>query len=79
MVYRWVALVMSIWWVCAYIPERERIWLLALLGLGVFLWAGWQRNREALLFSAAFTLVALILFWLPLLDGAAGVFAEPRS
>jgi len=67
MVYRWVALVMSIWWVCAYIPERERIWLLALLGLGVFLWAGWQRNREALLFSAAFTLVALVFFWLPLL------------
>ena len=67
MVYRWVALVMSIWWVCAYIPERERIWLLALLGLGVFLWAGWQRNQEALLFSAAFTLVALVFFWLPLL------------
>jgi uncharacterized membrane protein len=68
MVYRWVALVMSIWWVCAYIPERERIWLLALLGLGVFLWAGWQRNQEALLFSAAFTLVALVFFWLPLLE-----------
>jgi len=67
MVYRWVALVMSIWWVCAYIPGRERIWLLALLGLWVFVWAGWQRNREALLFSAAFTLVALTLFWLPLL------------
>jgi hypothetical protein len=68
MIYRWVALVMSIWWVCAYIPERERIWLLALLGLGVFLWAGWQRNQEALLFSAAFTLVALVFFWLPLLE-----------
>jgi hypothetical protein len=67
-VYRWVALAMSIWWVCAYIPERERIWLLALLGLWVFVWAGWQRNREALLFSAAFTLAALILFWLPLLE-----------
>ena len=70
-VYRWVALAMSIWWVCAYIPERERIWVLALLGLGVFLWAGWQRNQEALLFSVAFTLVALVFFWLPLL-------AEPR-
>ena len=67
MLYRWVALAMSIWWVCAYIPERERIWLLALLGLWVFVWAGWQRNREALLFSAAFNLVALIHFWLPLL------------
>jgi len=67
MVYRWAGLAMSIWWVCAYIPEQERIWVLSLLGLGVFVWAGWQRNREALLFSAAFTLVALILFWLPLL------------
>ena len=68
LVYRWVALAMSIWWVCQYIPERERIWLLALLGLWVFVWAGWQRSREALLFSAAYTLVALVLFWLPLLE-----------
>jgi uncharacterized membrane protein len=66
--YRWVALAMSIWWVCQYIPERECIWLLALLGLWVFVWAGWQRNREALLFSAAYTVVALALFWLPLLE-----------
>ena len=55
-------------WDRLYIPERERIWLLALLGLGVFAWAGWQRNREALLFSAAYTLAALALFWLPLLE-----------
>jgi len=66
--YRWTALMMSIWWVCQYIPARERIWLLALLGLWVFLWAGWQRNPEALLFSAAYTLTALGLFWLPLLE-----------
>jgi hypothetical protein len=66
--YRWVALGMSIWWVCQYIPERERIWLLALLGLWVFVWAGWQQNREALFFSAAYTLAALALFWLPLIE-----------
>jgi hypothetical protein len=66
--YRWMALAMSIWWVCQYIPERERIWLLALLGLWVFVWAGWRRSREALFFSAAYTLVALALFWLPLLE-----------
>ncbi len=66
--YRWTALMMSISWVCQYIPARERIWLLALLGLWVFLWAGWQRNTEALLFSAAYTLTALALFWLPLLQ-----------
>lgn len=68
LLYRWTALVMSIWWVCEYIPPRERIWLLALLGLWFFLWAGWQRDREALLFSAAFTATALTLFWLPLIQ-----------
>ena len=66
--YRWVALAMSIWWVCQYIPERERIWLLALLGLWVFVWAGWQQQREALFFSAVYTLAALTLFWLPLIE-----------
>ena len=39
-----------------------------MLGLWVFVWAGWQRSREALFFSAAYTLVALGLFWLPLLE-----------
>jgi hypothetical protein len=68
MLYRWVALTMSIWWVCSYIPERERIWLLALLGLWVFVWAGLRRSREALIFSVPYTAVALFLFWLPLVE-----------
>jgi len=67
-VYRWVALVMSISWICEYIPARERIWVLALLGLAVFLGTGWKRNQEALFFSAAFTLSALVLFWVPLVE-----------
>jgi uncharacterized membrane protein len=70
LLYRWVALIMSIWWVCKYIPERERIWLLSLLGLWVFVWAGWQRNQEALLLSGAYTLSALALFWLPLIQSS---------
>ncbi len=68
-VYRWVALAMSIWWVCEYVPGPERIWLLALIGLLVFLWAGWKRSREGLLFSAPYTLAGLLLFWLPLVEG----------
>jgi hypothetical protein len=68
LLYRWTALVMTIWWVCDYIPARERIWLLALLGLLMFLFAGLYRSREILLSSAAFTLTALALFWLPLLE-----------
>ncbi len=66
--YRWVALGMAIWWICRYISERERIWVLAFLGLGVFLWAGWQRNREALAYGAVFTGVGMVLFWWPLLE-----------
>jgi hypothetical protein len=68
LLYRWAALVMTVWWVCEYIPARERIWLLALLGLLMFLFAGLYRSREILLSSAAFTLTALALFWLPLLE-----------
>ena len=68
MAYRWVALVMSISWLCEYSPPRERIWLLGLVGLGIFCWAGWKRNQEALLFSAAFTVTALAIFWLRLVE-----------
>ena len=68
LLYRWAALVMTIWWVCEYIPARERIWLLAMLGLLMFLFAGLYRSREILLSSAAFTLTALALFWLPLIE-----------
>ena len=65
LVYRWVALVMSLTWICEYIPERERVWVLALVGLGVFLLAGRLSGQEALWFSAGFTGTGLVLFWLP--------------
>ena len=63
--YRWAALAMIIWWVCEYIPERERIWVLGLAGAAVFAGAGRIAKREALLFSAMLTVVALVLFWMP--------------
>jgi hypothetical protein len=66
-VYRWVALVMALCWVWQYIPAQEQIWFLASLGLSAFVWSGWRRNSEALLFSAVFTGSALVLFWLPLI------------
>jgi hypothetical protein len=67
-IYRWVAVGMSVWWICRYIPARECIWLLALLGAGFFVLAGLWRNAEALLVSGSYTLVGLVLFWLPLLE-----------
>jgi uncharacterized membrane protein len=69
--YRWVALVMSLVWICDYIPERERIWFLTLLGVAAFTFAGWMRNTEALFFTASFNLTALVLFWAAFLDPAA--------
>ena len=67
-VYRWVSLFLALIWICEYIPARERIWLLSLLGLLIFLLAGLWRSRETLLFSAAFTGTAVALFWLPLIE-----------
>ncbi len=61
MAYRWVALAMSLWWVLEYIAHREQIWTLMLTGLAVFAFAGWRKSREALLFGAAFSGLALVL------------------
>jgi hypothetical protein len=69
LVYRWAALAMSLCWVWQYIPARERMWLLSLLGLWFFLFAGWRRSREALISSAVYTFSSLFLFWAqPALD-----------
>ncbi|HWX22655.1 MAG TPA: DUF2339 domain-containing protein [Candidatus Binatia bacterium] len=65
LVYRWVALVMCLVWIWDYIPARERIWVLALVGLLLFVFAGWRKNVEALLFGGVFTLSGLGLFWMP--------------
>jgi len=69
LIYRWVGLVMSIAWVCEYVAARERIWVLALPGVLIFLWSGWRRSREGLLFGAAFTATAVALFWPPMIEG----------
>jgi len=63
-VYRSVAVAMSIGWVLAYVPEREFGWVLVLAGAACFAWAGWRRDPPALCFSGAYYLVALILFLL---------------
>jgi len=63
LLYRWVALVMTVGWVWQYIPLRERIWVFSALGLAAFVVAGWRRNQEALLFTSVFTVLGLALFW----------------
>jgi uncharacterized membrane protein len=65
MIYRWIALLMAIWWVSEYIPDRERIWVYFLTGLCLFLFAGWQRSLEAMVLGAAFSACGLVSLWLP--------------
>ena len=62
--YRWIALVMTIGWVNKYIAIAERPWVFTLLGATAFAVAGWRRNREATLFSAALTVTGLASLWL---------------
>lgn len=64
--YRWVAIAMSLCWVNEYIHQQERVWVFALIGLSAFLFAGWRRNREAMLASAAYTMTGLATLWLVL-------------
>ena len=63
MIYRWVALAMTICWVHKYIPQAERPWVFGLLGASAFAIAGWRRHREAILFSVALTVTGLGSLW----------------
>ena len=74
MAYRWMALVMSLWWVMEYIPHREQIWTLMLIGLVVFLFAGGRRSREALLFGGAFSGLAVLLLWVRSFEPAGNIY-----
>lgn len=62
--YRWIAFAMTICWVNKYIPQPERPWFFALLGVISFGIAGARRQREAILFSTAFTVTGLTTLWL---------------
>jgi hypothetical protein len=73
LVYRVIALLMFLWWVHKYIPTQEIIWVLALIGLLLFLAAGWRRNQELLIFGAVFTLTGLAELALPW-NGATAVY-----
>jgi hypothetical protein len=66
--YRWAALAMSILWICRYIPEPNRVWLLGAIGLWIFLVAGLREAQESVIASAMFSIAGLVLFWSVLLD-----------
>jgi uncharacterized membrane protein len=63
--YRWVGLLMSLWWAGKYIPDQEQVWFLMALSLAIFIWSGWRGKREGMLFAAAYAVTAVALFWTP--------------
>jgi uncharacterized membrane protein len=63
MVYRWLALVMSLIWIWDYVPERQRIWAYMLAAVVIFALAVWLRSREALVATAVYAFAALTMLW----------------
>ena len=63
LVYRWLALGMSLVWIWDYVPERQRPGGFMLAAIFVFALAVWRRSREALLAVAVYAVAALGTLW----------------
>jgi hypothetical protein len=63
LIYRWLALVMSLGWIWDYVPERERVWTCMLAAAAVFALPIWRSSREALVAVAVYAVAALTLLW----------------
>jgi hypothetical protein len=63
-IYRWLALAMSLAWVWDYVPERQRVWGFMLAATVVFALAIWRNSREALAATAVYAAASVALLWL---------------
>ncbi len=63
LIYRWLALVMSLYWLWEYIPDRQHVGAFMTVAIGVFALAVWRRNCEALIASAVYAVAALCSLW----------------
>ncbi len=64
LIYRWLALAMSLLWIWDYTPERERVGAFMLAAILVFALAVWRRSREALVAVAVYIVASLGTLWL---------------
>jgi len=64
MVYRWLALAMSLLWIWDYLPEHHRVWAYTLAAATLFALGVWRDSREALVATAVCMVAALTLLWL---------------
>ena len=63
LVYRWLALAMTLCWLWQYIPSRQHVGAFMAAAIGVFALAVWKRNREALIGAAVFAAASLLTLW----------------
>ena len=63
LIYRWIALAMSLLWIWQYAPERDRVWAFMLAAVAVFALAMRRHNREALVASAVYVVASLATQW----------------
>ena len=63
LVYRWLALAMSLGWLWQYVPDRQHVVSFMGAAIGVFALALRRRNREALLGAAVYATAALVTLW----------------
>jgi hypothetical protein len=59
LVYLGIAVVMSLWWVHTYIPARENVWVLGLIGTLIFLATAWKSSRLVAGFGCVYLAAAL--------------------
>ena len=64
LIYRWLALVMSLLWIWQYVPEQQRVWSFMIAAVVVFALAVWRRNQEALVAVAVYAVASLGTLWL---------------
>ena len=63
LVYRWLALAMSLLWLWQYVPVRQHVVAFMTAAVGVFAFAIWKRNREALVGTAVYAVASLATLW----------------
>jgi len=64
LIYRWLALAMSLLWIWDYVPERQRVWTYMLAAAAVFALGLWRNAHEALVAAAVYAATSLTLLWL---------------
>lgn len=60
--YRWVALAMSLAWVCEYVPKEHLVWTFTALGAALFALAGLRPKLETRLASGVYLAAGLLAF-----------------